>query len=129
MELSIWLARMFGLYFVIIAVSMLLFPKHFKQLYLSLSSHEGIIIISGLLTLILGIVLVTVHNFWQMNWMLSITLIAWLLLIKGLVRLYGFRYAAQWTTWWLAHRSLYFSIAAVMLMVASFLLYHGYFLT
>jgi hypothetical protein len=87
MELSIFLAKVIGLYSVIIAVGLLVRPKQVDEFMVFLK-HSPAMYLSGFLALIIGVLLVVSHNVWPNDWRVIITIFGWLSLIKGIVLLF-----------------------------------------
>ena len=93
----------FGIYFVSMSITTLIQPNAIKSLYNAINSDDGLKKLSGLFTIILGAALVSIHNKWELDKSLIITLLAWLTLIKGMLLLsfdrfskfFGFIYNMQ----------------------------------
>ena len=63
---------------------------NFKRLQTSLRQIEEqpvILFISGFMALVLGVLILQVHNFWVWDWTIIITLIGWLMVIIGSIRI------------------------------------------
>jgi len=82
MDLSILLARIFGVYMLILGLIVLRNPK-LQVLVNELSRDDGLRFVLGLFTLVLGIALVSLHNIWSDGYRVIITIISWVVLIKG----------------------------------------------
>lgn len=87
MELSIFLAKAWGLYLLIIALAFLINKNIFKIL-LRLFENEGAVFASGVFNLMVGILMVLSHNIWTPDWRVIITLFGWIALAKGIIRLF-----------------------------------------
>ena len=87
MELSIFLAKVLGLYLVIVPVVVLVNRKHLPRLVEEFSTNLGLNILASVFALVLGLLLVVSHNIWSRDWRVLITVLAWLTLAKGVVRL------------------------------------------
>lgn len=87
MELSIFFARLFGLYCLIFAAIWICRQKEMNAVMKSIISSEALIAFSGILDILFGLVIVLVHPLWVWNWRLIITLLGYLILIRGIVRL------------------------------------------
>jgi len=85
MELSIFLAKAWGLYFLIITASLLLNKGSLPRLF-KLVKDENFLFLSGFISLLIGILSVVAHNIWSPSWVGLVTLFGWLALIKGVVR-------------------------------------------
>ncbi len=126
MEVSIFLGRALGIYLLIISISMLLNYKVFFNTFQQWIEQPPTITLTAFISIILGILMVLVHNVWVMDWRLIITILAWLTLIKGIVRL-NFPHAVPETMEYFHQRKpAYFTLAifgivlAIILLVFSF---------
>jgi len=68
---------------LVAGISLLLNKKNFNHMIKELMKEEGCLFGLGIFTVILGAFLVAAHNVWEPGWALVITLIAWIVLIKG----------------------------------------------
>ncbi len=83
---TVFLARLFGLYCLIIAAAMLAQPEAFAALVHAFVADPPLVLISGVFTLFGGLALVLLHNYWSGGALtVIITLIGWLTLIKAAV--------------------------------------------
>lgn len=83
MEISLFLAKVIGLCFILFAISMFTAKSYYFSVMKHLAKDPAIPILAGSINLIIGVLLVVSHNVWQMNWTVLITLIGWLTLIRG----------------------------------------------
>ena len=58
--------------------------KHLEKLRQSFLENLALTWICGVITLILGLLVVVEHNIWSRDWRIIITLIGWVTLAKGL---------------------------------------------
>ncbi|MFT2214860.1 hypothetical protein ACLJYM_23730 [Rhizobium giardinii] len=87
MERSLFLARLLGPTFVAIAVGMLV-NLGMYQTMIAEALHPGIVFyLSGLLSLLAGLAIVNLHNRWQADWRVIITVLGWLMTIGGIIRI------------------------------------------
>ncbi len=84
MDISIFLAKFWGLYFVVLALIYLFRGKALKTL-LGEISDKGVMLIFGFISLMIGLVMVLIHNFWVADWRVVITIFGWLALLKGVM--------------------------------------------
>ncbi|HJN62886.1 MAG TPA: hypothetical protein QGH03_01485 [Candidatus Paceibacterota bacterium] len=84
METSIFLARIFGVYMLIVSLVVLKNKKR-QELINELSKHEDLRFVMGPFTLIFGLVLVNIHNIWGEGYKTVITIVSWIVLIKGVL--------------------------------------------
>ncbi|MBN1914766.1 MAG: hypothetical protein JW769_02625 [Parachlamydiales bacterium] len=86
--MSIFLGKIIGLYLTIISLAMLLNAKSLKKMIHDFASNRALIIFSGGITLILGLLIVLNYNLWIKDWGILITLAGWFILLKGLFILF-----------------------------------------
>ena len=87
MEQSIFLAKVIGLYLLIVSAAVLLRRKQFIELINEFTANRALVFLSGLFALILGLLIVVSHNVWTADWRAVITVIGWLMLAKGVIRI------------------------------------------
>lgn len=87
MEISIFLAKFWGWLLVILCLVFLLRKKVWLEEVFKLVGDKGFLLLSGYLALILGLIVVILHNIWVADWRVVITIFGWLSLIKGLMRI------------------------------------------
>lgn len=82
-SISLFLAAFWGWFIVIFCVVFLVNPKRISQLIKNLT-HEKHLVLPAILTIVLGLVSVLLHNKWTFNWELIISVLGWSTLLKGL---------------------------------------------
>lgn len=82
--------RMFFVFYALLIVSFLPIFNYNNLLHVvkDMLANRANLFATGIITLILEIILVVAHNVWTLAWRIVITLLAWLTLIKGIMRLY-----------------------------------------
>jgi hypothetical protein len=83
MDNSIFLAKFWGWYLIIFFLILSLNPKRIKQIFNDLKDEKFLIIFS-FMAIIVGLLNILFHNFWEPNYKLIITLIGWTSLFLGL---------------------------------------------
>lgn len=86
MDVTLFLAQAFGLYFIIAGIGLVLKQSSLNGLISRLSSDRISVMITGFLTLIVGIPLLLIHNVWGTTLEVIISLLVWLTFIKGASR-------------------------------------------
>jgi len=128
MDLSIFLAKVIGLYFIIAAFLVLIKNKELnKMVDCFFNDNVAIKYISGFMILILGLMMVVSHNVWENSWRVIITLIGWLILLKAL----GFFFIPQkimikFSKVFLKNKNRYFIIAIIMALIGIYLVSKGF---
>lgn len=87
MFISLFLAKAFGLYFIVISVLYAARKETLKAAVNDYFHSPGLILLGGLLTLILGILLILTHSIWEPNWKGAITLLGYLTFLKGIIHI------------------------------------------
>ena len=87
MELSLFLAKLFGIYMLIVAAMWLVRRDAMTQTMVELFENRALLFLSGLLALAVGIAMVIGHSVWELNWRGLITLIGYLSIAKGIARI------------------------------------------
>lgn len=83
MDNSVFLAKFWGWYLIIFFLILSLNPKRIKQIFNDLKD-EKFLIVSSFMAIIVGLLNILLHNIWEPNWKLIITLIGWVSLFIGL---------------------------------------------
>src|SRR4029077_3388457 len=86
MAISVFLARLLGPLLLIVGAGILINPKPFRTMAGEVIRSLTLVYLFGLLDLAAGLAIVLVHNIWVVNWRVIITLLGWLMLIRGAVR-------------------------------------------
>ena len=85
---TVFLARLFGPYCIIMAAAMLPQPEAFVTIVHAFVADAPLVLIAGVFTLFGGLAIVLLHNYWSGGALpVIITLLGWLTLIKAVVLL------------------------------------------
>jgi uncharacterized protein YjeT (DUF2065 family) len=76
--------QLFGVTFIVIGASMLKNPESIKKILDEIEHSNVSLFLSGLISLVIGCLLVVLHNVWEISSSLIITLIGWSGLLKGI---------------------------------------------
>ena len=87
MTLSKTIAGLIGPTLVAIAAAMLLNLGSFPTLAEQVSRDPALILLSGILLFVAGLAIVRAHNRWSGGWPVVVTVVGWLALVGGLVRM------------------------------------------
>ncbi len=89
MELSIVYGKIIGFFFMIVSIAILVQMKKFAQLAEEISQYPTVLYFLGIVDLVVGLILVVSYNVWVANWEILITITGWIILLKGLVRIFA----------------------------------------
>jgi len=85
--MDLFFAKFFGIYLIVVGLAALVRPGHFKGIYKDFFENSGLMALSGILALIIGAAIVSVHNVWVLGWPVIITIIGWWGVVKGAILL------------------------------------------
>jgi len=85
MEISMYLARFWGSLFIILGLSSV--AANFLGRVIGYTEDNNITISTGYITFLLGLVTVTLHTIWVWDIRLSITILGWITLLKGIEKI------------------------------------------
>ena len=97
MDSSIFLAKFWGYFLLIFFIILSFNPKRIRQIFADLKDEKFLIILS-FLSIIAGLLNILVHNIWESNWKLIITLIGWSSLFIGLALFIFPKRTTDWLT-------------------------------
>eukprot|EP01047_Picozoa_sp_COSAG01_P013859 COSAG01_NODE_662_length_14431_cov_31.385775_6_plen_126_part_00 len=84
--MSILLAKFLGILMTILGLGICMNHHHIKDMFSVMLHHKSFSISSILMPLVLGSLIVTLHNIWIDGWTLLITLVGYLFLFIGMMR-------------------------------------------
>jgi hypothetical protein len=125
MQASILLAKIFSIYFVVIGLSMLCCVDSFRSRAHAYMNNEGVMLLGGIITLLLGILLILMHSIWVYDWRLLVTILAWLTFVKGIIHV-SCPHIAKRMMQNVDSQLAYRISALVCLIIAVYLGYHGF---
>ena len=125
METSIFLAKVMGIYLAIEGLALIVNKKYLIKVIRELLKTKGVIYIFSFFTLILGIMLVVGHNIWTKDWVGLVTLLGWLILVKGVMNVLfpkiGLKMAEKFTP-----SSWYTPTGVALIVVGAYLAAKGF---
>lgn len=84
MEASLVIAQALGMYLIIMGFAILLHREDFISILTGIFHNAALQFMIGVIALIIGILMVVMHNVWESSWTVVITILAWLTLAKGI---------------------------------------------
>ena len=87
MTLVNYLAEVWGISIVVVALALLIKENHLKRLFSAIETEENLFM-WGLISFVLGVAMVLAYNVWAQGWQVIITILGWLALLKGLALLF-----------------------------------------
>ncbi len=95
MDISIFLAKFLGLYLLIVGLVWIVRRGDFLKSLNDFLSSKGTLFLSGFISLLFGLAIAIVHTHWGLDWKGVITLLGYLAIFKGILRI-GF---PDYSTW------------------------------
>jgi len=126
MQSHTFIARLAGPLLIIVGIGMLANLGVYQTMISEFLHSAALVYLSGVMTLLGGLAIVNVHNSWRADWPVIITILGWLMVIGGIIRI-----ALPQVTVSLG-ASMYGSLTAIIvvaivgLAIGGFLTFKGY---
>jgi hypothetical protein len=124
MDISIFLSKALGVYLLIVGSGMLI-NKKIRSIFLEILNNHTLLYVSDFMGLIIGILIVCSHNLWVEDWRLIITLIGWLALVKGTLRVVFPHLGNTFFIKWMECNAAYYISVVGMIIAGAILYYNG----
>jgi len=124
MEISLFLARLLGIYFLIIAADMLIRRREFEGAVKDFVTSKGLLLFSGSTSLLFGLAIVITYPIYEKNLQGLITLIGYFLIFRGVVRFACPSYL-QKKMFSFVHKR-YWILFSILLILGVYLTYAGF---
>jgi hypothetical protein len=126
MPTSIFLAKLIGPFFLIVALSLLVNQAQFRTIADEFMRSPALVFLTGLMILPVGLAIVLTHNVWTGDWRVLITLLGWLTIVSGAVRLLVPQRALSIGRKLYAKPNVLYVSAAIWLAIGAVLCFFGY---
>ena len=126
MTTSKMIAGLMGPTLAAIALAMLFNFDSIPELAEQVSRDPALIFLSGVLLFIAGLAIVRAHNIWTFSWPVIATILGWLAIIGGLVRIFFPSRLAKIATDFGDHPGLIIGLSVAILIIGGFLSFKGY---
>lgn len=125
MNTSIFLAQLIGPLMALIGIAVIVNGRAFARLAGDFLKSPALLFLSGFMLVPAGLAIVLVHNVWS-GWPVVVTLIGWLTLISGAIRLAAPMQASGFARKIQSMRSYTIAAGALWAAVGLTLCYFGY---
>jgi hypothetical protein len=88
MCLSVFFAQILGLFLSIVSLSILVRYQESKKIFHDFLSDPAMIACSGHSRVLAALIILVPHHLWVAQWPVIITIIGWLILLSGILRLF-----------------------------------------
>jgi hypothetical protein len=120
------IAGLIGPLLAAIGIAMLLNRDQIPVMVAQIAHDQGLIFLSGILSLLGGVAVVRVHNIWSGDWRIVVTLLGWLAILGGLLRMWLPRSAAPIAETFAGNAITLIIGGLVVLAIGAFLSYKAY---
>lgn len=100
MDISQFIAQILGVIYSVVGLGFLLNQKYYQKNLKAIVASPAVPYFGGVAALVTGYILITFHNIWIKDWVVLITIVGWLALLKGFVYLiapeFGIDLAKNW---------------------------------
>ncbi len=87
MDTSLFLAKLIGPIFLIVGIGLLLNGDRYRAVVDEVMSSHTLLYIFGAIALTGGLAIVLTHNIWVWDWPVIITIVGWLMIVRGTLRI------------------------------------------
>jgi hypothetical protein len=84
---AVIVARLAGPFFVVAALGMLFNRAAYAELVAQFVASRPLIFLSGALALVSGLAVLNAHRAWSADWQVLVTVLGWLMVIGGVIRI------------------------------------------
>ena len=126
MDISLFLAQAFGIFFVVGGLGLVMKQDVITKFFTRYTSNRADVMIGGFVALLVGTPLILIHNVWEGTWEVVVTVIVWVTFLKGVIRILAPDYVVA-----LAHKmqhqeGLVKSMLWLMVALGGYLMYVGF---
>lgn len=126
MPQSTFLARLIGPVLMIIGLGLLINAPYYRVIASQVVQTPGLIFISGILTLLGGLAVVLAHNVWDGSWRVIVTVVGWVGIAGGVVRVLAPQQITSIGASVVVHPAFPVAGACLILVLGAVLAYFGY---
>lgn len=124
---SLIIAQVLGMYLIIMAIVMISRADHYRIFLNTLKSDNGLISVAASCALVIGLLMIVVHNLWYWRPEVLVTIISWLIALGSVLwlsipeKMLAISKIACRGNW-------YYVMAGLAIFVGILLLTHGYYI-
>lgn len=126
MQTSIYIAKLMGPVIGVAGLGFLVNRRAFQEMVSDFLESTGIIVMSGMLALVMGLAIVNAHNVWVADWPVIITIFGWLAVIGGVMRITMTDTVRSIARAMLGYTHFINAEAIILILLGAYLSYVGY---
>ncbi len=100
MGLSILVAKILALIYISVGLGVLSGKLSLKKIIEDFENSAGLTYLTGVVTIVFGVILIEYHNIWVRDWRVLITVIGWMALLKGMLLIAAPRFLTAFKNWY-----------------------------
>lgn len=124
MDISVFLAKLMGLYFLILGLLSVFRNRQIKIMGKEIASSPMTLAVSAEISLLFGLVIAIDHSIWEVSWKGLITLLGYLMILRGIQRFAFPQSIKKWVAK-MTDKS-YWLCVIIMLIIGVYLTYCGF---
>lgn len=124
MDTAMMLAKIFGPFLAIWGLWMLLYGDNVVKIMTSMKNSPACQYSCAMIKMFLGIYVIVMYNMWDMNIFFFVTLLGWVLFLRGLLGLF----VPQLMIKWMAHTGWMRSMGIIPFVWGLILIWAGYYM-
>lgn len=125
--LSIFLGKLMGLSLFIFGLAMVARIENFQKAIKEISHSDAMMTLISIFPLIAGLSLVISHNIWVKDWSVVITIIGWIILIIGIMRLFFHKEIMKVMAHKYKDKSFFITLGIILMIVGIYLTYMAFY--
>jgi hypothetical protein len=126
MATSVLIARLMGPVLLALGAGLLVNPTCYRVVADEVLRSHALMVFAGIITLPAGLAVVLTHNVWTPDWRVVITLVGWLMVASGALRIIAPRQTAAWAASRVKSPSILPAAGVLWLAVGALLCFFGY---
>lgn len=126
MDISLFIAKALGLYMTVISLIFFFRRKSFEGSFTKIAENPATETLAGTIALLIGTLLVVGHNIWSPDATIVITILGWIIFIKGIVLLTFPGFIKRLTNKFFKKRIYSIMWMIVVFVIGIYLLFYGY---
>lgn len=123
---GLFLAQVIGIYLLVVGLTMLIHPARLNEALSEFAKNKALMLLNGVISLIIGLLIVCSHNVWDSVWEGLISLLGWIVLIGGALRLLIPSWGEKWASC-ISGKTFFIVAGIIALILGLYLSYVGFF--
>ncbi|MFC1750142.1 hypothetical protein ACFL2V_15185 [Pseudomonadota bacterium] len=124
-EVAILVAKLYGAVALAMGLGFLINASYYKKVFVEATKDNVYILLGGIAALTIGILIVLNHNVWEASWVILVTIIGWIAIVKGALLLILPKSAGLFASWF-ENKSFVTAAGVGSLILGGILCYFGF---